>query len=191
MARHTFRLQDATGDARILARSAYGFDWNYVGDDEVLIFGNDSDVTVGWDSTNAILEVLPLADPFTLSVSGGVLSIKPTGAGLGYGAGAGGSVTQITSRATSVTLNKLAGKLTTTADSLAAATIATFTVTNSTVAVTDTIVLSKVSGDVDTHAWINSVAAGSFTVSLLNTHASAADTTVFVANFAVIKSVIS
>lgn len=110
--------------------------------------------------------------------------------GLGFKTGAGGAVTQITSRATGVTLNKRTGKITTTADSLAAATIATFTVTNSTVAATDSVILSKVSGDVDTFAWVNSVAAGSFTVSLYNSHASAADTTAFVANFTVVKGAI-
>lgn len=108
---------------------------------------------------------------------------------LGYANGKGGTVTQATSRATGVTLSKLCGKITTTADSLAAGALATFTVTNTEVVATDTIVLSKVSGDVDTHAWVNAVAAGSFDITLRNTHASGADTTAFVANFAVIKSV--
>lgn len=110
--------------------------------------------------------------------------------GGGWKTGAGGAVTQITSRATGVTLNKRVGKVTTTADSLAAATIATHTVTNSNVAATDNVILTKVSGDVDTFAWVNSVAAGSFTVSLYNSHASAADTTAFVYNFEVRKGAI-
>jgi hypothetical protein len=110
--------------------------------------------------------------------------------GGGWKTGSGGAVTQITSRATTVTLNKRVGKVTTTADSLAAATIATHTVTNSTVAATDNVILTKVSGDVDTFAWVNSVAAGSFTVSLYNSHASAADTTAFAYNFEVRKGAI-
>lgn len=105
----------------------------------------------------------------------------------GYTLGTGGTVTQATSRSTGVTLNTPTGQITTTASSLSAATIVTFTVTNSKVAAGDTIVLSKVSGDVDTHAWVNAVAAGSFDVSLRNTHASNADSTAFVLNFAVIK----
>lgn len=108
---------------------------------------------------------------------------------IGYSTGAGSEVTQITSRSTTVILSKLCGQITTTADSLAAATIATFTVTNTLVAATDVVNVAKVSGDVDTHCWVNSVADGSFTISLRNTHASGADVTAFVLNFAVIKAV--
>lgn len=105
--------------------------------------------------------------------------------GSGWKTGAGGAVTQITSRATGVTLSKRVGKITTTADSLAAVTAAVFIVTNTTVAATDNVVISKVSGDADTIAVCNAVAAGSFSVLIFNTHASAADTTALVLNFEV------
>lgn len=108
----------------------------------------------------------------------------------GWKTGSGGAVTQITSRATGVTLDKRVGKITTTADSLAAVTPAVFTVTNSTVAATDNIILTKVSGDVDTQVSVNSVGAGSFTVLIWNTHASGADTTATVMNFEVRKGAI-
>lgn len=111
--------------------------------------------------------------------------------GIGYETGAGFAVTQGTSRSTTVVADTVCGKITTTADSLAAATIVTFTVTCAPCAATDVVVVSKVSGDVDTHCWVNSVAAGSFTVSLRNTHASGADTTAFVLNFAIIRSVVT
>lgn len=107
--------------------------------------------------------------------------------GLGFTAGSGGTVTQITSRTTGVTLSTRTGSITTTADSMAAQAPTTFTVTNTTVAAADTVVISKLSGDVDTFAWVNSTAAGSFTVTLFNSHASAADTTAFAFNFTVIK----
>lgn len=110
--------------------------------------------------------------------------------GLGFKTGAGGAVTQATNRTTGVTLSKRTGKVTTTASSMAAQTPTTFTVTNTTVAATDTIVIAKVSGDVDTFAWVNAVAAGSFDVTLFNSHASAADVTAFVFNFTVIKGAI-
>jgi hypothetical protein len=48
-----------------------------------------------------------------------------------------------------------------------------------------------VSGDVDTFAWVNSVGSGSYTITLFNTHASAADTTATVLNVVVIKGVTS
>lgn len=110
-------------------------------------------------------------------------------AGIGYATGAGGSVIQATSRSTGVTLSKVTGQITTTADSLAGLAIVTFTVTNTAVAATDTVVVSKVSGDADTFCWVNAVGAGSFNVTLRNSHAVDADTTAFVFNFAVIKGV--
>ena len=112
-------------------------------------------------------------------------------AGVGYATGAGGAVAQGTDRTTTVVLNTIAGRITTMDTSLAALAIVTFTVTNSAVAATDVIVLSKVSGDVDTFCWVNSVAAGSFTITLRNSAAVGADVTAFVLNFAVIKSVIT
>jgi len=40
MAKHTFSMSDVTGDTRILARSARGYDWNYLAYDETLLFGS-------------------------------------------------------------------------------------------------------------------------------------------------------
>jgi hypothetical protein len=40
MAKHTFNMIDATGDTRALARVSYGYDWNYLADDETLLFGS-------------------------------------------------------------------------------------------------------------------------------------------------------
>ena len=103
----------------------------------------------------------------------------------------GGAVTQATNRTTGVTLSNYSGKVTTTATSLAAVTLVTHTVTNTLVAATDNIILTKVSGDADTNAFVNAVASGSFDVTLRNNSAGAADTTAFVYNFALIKSAIT
>ena len=103
----------------------------------------------------------------------------------------GGAVTQATNRTTGVTLSNYSGKVTGDDASLAAVTIATHTVTNTLVAATDNIIITKVSGDVDTSAFVSAVASGSFNVSLRNNHASGADTTAFVYNFALIKSAIT
>lgn len=134
-------------------------------------------------------DALGNATATSLTATAGINSTGATGAGIGYATGAGGAVTQGTSRTTTVVSSTLCGKITTTADSMAAQTPTTFTVTNTTVAITDVVCIAKVSGDVDTFAWVNSVANGSFTVTLFNTHASAADTTAFVFNYAVLKSV--
>jgi len=103
----------------------------------------------------------------------------------------GGSVTQATNRTTGVTLSTHSGQVTGDNASLAAVTIATHTVTNTKVSATDVIVISKVSGDADTNAWVSAVASGSFNVSVRNNHASSADTTAFVYNFVVIKGATS
>ena len=60
-----------------------------------------------------------------------------TAKALGYGTGAGSSVTQTTSRATGVTINALSGTITTDSTSLAAEASAKFTVTNSKVEIGD------------------------------------------------------
>lgn len=105
---------------------------------------------------------------------------------LGYATGAGGSVTQATSRTTGVTLNKAAGAITlfTAAGSTAAT---TFTVTNSTVAATDTIVINQKSGTNLYLVFITAVAAGSFNVTFYTTGGTASDAPVL--NFAVVKAV--
>jgi len=49
MVKHSFTMASVTGDTRVIARSAMGYDWNYLADDETLIFGSDSDATIVWD----------------------------------------------------------------------------------------------------------------------------------------------
>ena len=111
---------------------------------------------------------------------------------LGYitGKDFGGTVTQATSRATAVTLNKVTGAITTDAASLAAASEVTFVVNNSKVLATDVIVLSLqdagASGTVQAH--ISDVADGSFSITLTNLHAATASTHAAVINFAVIRA---
>ena len=67
-------------------------------------------------------------------------------AGIGYKAGAGGTVTQSTSKSTGVTLNKASGQITMNAASLAAGAIVSFTLTDSSIAAGDLLILNHVSG---------------------------------------------
>ena len=67
MAKLTFAMTDVTGDARILARSALGYDWNYYADDETIIFGTDSDATIAWDGDS--LEVTSSDTNFSAAVT--------------------------------------------------------------------------------------------------------------------------
>jgi len=123
---------------------------------------------------------------YKIFASSGVLVTSP--AGLGYGTGAGGSVTQLTSRTTGVTLSKPTGAITmfSAAGSVVAA---TFTVTNTLVAATDTIILNQKSGTNLYVLLVTAVAAGSFNVTFYTTGGVATDAPVI--NFSLIKGVIT
>jgi len=121
---------------------------------------------------------------------GGAVTSSSATAGIGYATGAGGTQTQSTSRSTGVTLNKITGLITCNSTSLAAGAEASFVVTNSTVAATDTVIVNVVSSSTGTPvAFVTAVAAGSFTITLSNLHATTADTTADTIRFTVIKSV--
>jgi hypothetical protein len=119
--------------------------------------------------------------------SGSARSTSATG-GIGYGTGAGGAVTQGTSRTTGVTLNNVCGAITlfTAAGS---ATWQSFTVTNSVVAATDTIIVNQRSGTDLYMMHVTAVAAGSFRISFATTGGTTSEAPVF--NFAVIDAVSS
>lgn len=115
----------------------------------------------------------------------GVIASTGT-AGVGYATGAGGTVTQGTSRTTGVTLNKTSGAITL-FSAAGSATAATFTVTNSTVAATDVIILNQKSGTDLYDLMVTAVAAGSFNITFRTTGGTTTEQPVF--NFAVIKGV--
>lgn len=109
---------------------------------------------------------------------------------IGYESGAGGAVTQITSKSTGVTINKLCGQITTDASALANAVTASFVVSNSTVSASDTVALNIASGATigGYQMDVTAVAAGSFTVYFRNiSGGSLSEAVVF--NFSVFKSV--
>jgi hypothetical protein len=120
----------------------------------------------------------------SLTATGTIVSTGT--AGVGYGTGAGGAVTQGTSRTTGVTINKTSGAITL-FSAAGSATAATFTVTNSTVAATDVIILNQKSGTDLYDLKVTAVAAGSFNITFNTTGGTTTEQPVF--NFAVIKAV--
>ena len=112
--------------------------------------------------------------------------------GIGYDAGAGGAVTQATSKATGVTLNKLTGAVTMHAASLAGATSVGFTLTNSYIAAPDLVVVNIKSGaTASSYATeVEAVAAGSCRIVLRN-YTGGALAEAVVLSFAVIKGAIA
>ena len=107
-----------------------------------------------------------------------------TSLGFPTGASAGGAQTQATSRTTGVTLNKSTGQITlfTAAGS---ATPTTFTVTNSTVAAVDTVIVNCSSSTNVYLTFVTATTAGTFNITFYTTGGVASDTPVF--NFTVIK----
>ena len=109
----------------------------------------------------------------------------------GYVTGEGGTVTQATSKATAVTLNKKCGQITMNAAALAAATTVTFVLTNSTIAATDLLVLNHVSGGTAGAYLLNAqAAAGSASINVRNITAASLSEAIVI-SFAVIKAVIA
>ena len=114
-------------------------------------------------------------------------AIKSSGtAGIGYATGAGGVVIQATSRTTGVTINKITGQIT--LFSAAGTTAATtFTVTNSTVATTDAIILTQHTGTDLYDLMVTKTTLGSFDITFRTTGGTTTEQPIF--NFAVIKGV--
>ena len=119
-------------------------------------------------------------------------SIKSTSAtaGIGYGTGAGGTVTQATSKSTGATLNTVSGQITMNAAALAAAAEVSFTLTNSAVAATDVVMVSIASGATAGAYSVqcDATAAGSCRISVGNRSTGSLSEAI-VLNFVVIKAV--
>lgn len=151
-------------------------------------------VTTGTFSSPALTTpTLGVATGTSLAVSGLLTSSSPS-AGIGYATGAGGAVTQLTNRSTGVTVvpnPSICGAITTNNTSLAAGAEATFTVTNSAVAVGDVVVVCARSGQTAATSipFVTTVAAGSFNITLSNFNASTADTGAMIINYLVLKAV--
>jgi len=131
-------------------------------------------------------------------VAGGVLvgqgtsnapAWSSTTTAFGYLTGAGGAVAQGTSRTTGVTSNTPTGAITL-FSAAGSPTPATFTVTNSTIAATDVVVLSVKSGATNNYSFnVSAVAAGSFNITFWAQTGTATDAPVV--NFVVLKGAAS
>ena len=109
---------------------------------------------------------------------------------VGYSTGTGGAVTQITSKATGVTLNKRCGQITMNNASLSAAAEVSFTLTNSVIAATDVVMICIGSGATAGayNVQCDAVATGSCRISIGNMSSGSLGEAI-VLNFVVIKAV--
>lgn len=156
-----------------------------------------SSVVIAGNTSGTITVSAPLvsgSNTITLPAATGTMPILnatgellvSTAAGLGYGTGAGGAVTQLTSRTTGVTLSKPTGAITM-FSAAGTTTAATFVVTNTLVAATDTIVVCQKSGTNLYDLMVTTVAAGSFQITFRTTGGIAIDAPVI--NFAIVRGV--
>jgi hypothetical protein len=122
-----------------------------------------------------------------ITASGTITSTSSTG-GIGYATGAGGTVTQISSRTTGVTINKVSGAITL-VSAAGSATAASFTVTNSTIAATDIVHVTQQAGTDKYIIAVTNTANGSFQITSYTTGGTTTEQPVF--NFVVIKAMTS
>jgi hypothetical protein len=133
------------------------------------------------------------AERITISKFGEILStqaILTNNGGIGYSTGAGGTVSQPTSKSDTVVLSKLTGEITTFSDALNSNTNVTFILTNTLVTSTDHIIVTHVSGGtLGAYNVIANAGAGSVSITVRNiTGGSLIESPVL--KFTVIKSVI-
>jgi hypothetical protein len=155
---------------------------------------------LGLDASNALhVGSMDVAHGNTLLVNGGttlatlsasgVFTLGQAASMLGYGAGAGGTVTQLTSKSTGVTLNRPSGQITMNGAALAAATAASFTLTNSVIATTD-VVYACIDSGATAGAYsvmVDAVGAGSCQISVRNNTAGGLSEAI-VLNFVVLRA---
>lgn len=115
--------------------------------------------------------------------------VSTGGDGIGYATGAGSTAIQATSKATTVVLNNICGQITMNGAILNAGVIVSFTLTNSKIALGDTILINHLSGGtVGSYTFNGASAAGSATIYCRNaTAGNLTETPVIL--FTVIKSV--
>lgn len=102
--------------------------------------------------------------------SGTTNAITVDTASLGYGPGSGGTVTQATSKATGVTLNKPSGQITTASNAIAANSVVSFTLTNNKIGANDIpeVVIKSGATAGAYVVQVDAVAAGSCRISIRN-----------------------
>lgn len=126
----------------------------------------------------------------TVKTKGKLLCTDIAG-GIGYDTGTGGTVTQASTKGTAVNLNRLCGEVTMNAAALAAATIVSFTMNNTSAAAGDRVIVNHVSGGTLGAYGLNAVAAaGTITFYVRNNTAGSLSEAI-VLGFAIVKGATS
>jgi len=146
---------------------------------QTLTYRGDTPIYAGRTYTRVTTDDIPVTWGAWRRIRG-----SDVGTAFGYDSGEGGAVTQITSRTTGITLDKPSGRVTM-FSAAGSATWSSFTLTNSTIAAGDTIVLTQ-QGGTNTYLLSAKAQAGSVVISFATTGGTATDAPII--NFAVIKT---
>lgn len=150
--------------------------WTMPDKDGTVAFTND------FAAPPAIGSTTPAAGTFTaLTVNSGAM---------GYGAGAGGTVTQATSKSTAVTLNKASGRITMSAAALAAGGTVFFYFNNSLLANGDTLCVNPLWGNESYESLVATIYNGVAIIGVRNNSASTLGDAL-VLSFSVVKGAMS
>ena len=174
------------GNLRLTGNTVSSTDTN--GDINLTPNGTGKVVTSAADINGGAIDGTPIGASAASTVKGTTVEATTS---LGYPTGTGGTVTQLTSKSTGVTLNKVCGQITMNNATLNRTTSVTFTLTNSFIAATDVVVVNIASG-ATAGAYtltVEVVAAGSCNISLHNLLTGTDLSEALVLNFAVIKAV--
>lgn len=155
----------------------------------LLYIGLTGNQSIGGVKTFTSSPVVP-----TPTTTGNVITmdniIQKTAVGMGYGTGAGGAVTQATSKSTTVTLNKPTGRITTSNSSLVSGGIVSFQVNCSLVSQNDTVVLTGFTNAYNYKIELNSIANGYFAIRITNITAGSLSEVIDI-NYTITKGAIS
>jgi hypothetical protein len=137
--------------------------------------------------TTDVTGVLPVANGGTNSSAGALRCTSVTG--FGYATGAGGTVTQATSKSTTVSLATASGDITMNAAALNTATTVTFTLTNANIASTDVLILNHAAGGTAGAYFLNAqCGSGSASINVRNITGGSLSEAIVI-RFALIKAV--
>ena len=155
-----------------------------------LTFGGDDVVT--FDVTGILAGSYKAGSIVANDLADGAL-IENSVNGIGYGPGAGGTVTQATSKSTAVTLNKPCGQITMNGGALAASTTVFFVFNNSLISAADNVVVTLQNSGVangNYQVWVTGVIAGAAVIAVRNMSAGSLSEAIRI-NFAIIKGATS
>lgn len=137
-----------------------------------------------------VTPALGVATATSLAATGAVTSSGT--AGIGYAAGAGCAVTQLTNKATATpACNKVSGEITMNGAALAAATIVSFTLTNNVVGATDVLVLNHVTTGTRGAYTLNAQSSAGSAIIYVRNNTAGSLSEAIVIRFAVIKGATS